>query len=169
MLVYQMVAILAILKGSRMFPASSGAHGLLSLSLLSASSGEVWDALEDAWMGGSGWAAFKWHPLILWHPFSWGLGPQTILVGGLEHSLFFHTLGRIIPINWLFLFQRGWNHQPGYLILLDGFVCPNTSSVSWSFRKTLAESTGWFCNNCQFWSNPNFHTDTYTVYIYTHN
>ena len=81
------------------FPASSGAHGLLSLSLLSASSGEVWDALEDAWMGGSGWAAFKWHPLISL-PFSWGFGPQTILVGGLEHSLFFHILGRIIPTDY---------------------------------------------------------------------
>ena len=32
-----------------------------------------------------------------------------ILVGGLEHFIFFHILGTIIPFN---VFQRGWNHQP---------------------------------------------------------
>ena len=31
------------------------------------------------------------------------------LVGGLEHILFVHILGTIIPTN---IFQRGWNHQP---------------------------------------------------------
>ena len=34
------------------------------------------------------------------------------LVGGLEHSLFSHILGIIIPIDF-HIFQRGWNHQPG--------------------------------------------------------
>jgi hypothetical protein len=35
-----------------------------------------------------------------------------ILVGGLEHVLFFHVLGRIIPIDF-HIFQRGrLNHQP---------------------------------------------------------
>ena len=33
------------------------------------------------------------------------------LVGGLEHVLFFHILGTIIPIDF-HIFQRGSNHQP---------------------------------------------------------
>ena len=33
------------------------------------------------------------------------------LVGGLEHFLFFHILGIIIPIDF-HIFQRCWNHQP---------------------------------------------------------
>ena len=33
------------------------------------------------------------------------------LVGGLEHFLFFHILGIIIPIDF-HIFQRGSNHQP---------------------------------------------------------
>ena len=41
--------------------------------------------------------------LITWY--------HLILVGGLEHVLFFHILGIIIPTN---MFQRGWSHQPGY-------------------------------------------------------
>jgi hypothetical protein len=38
----------------------------------------------------------------------WKYGP----VGGLEHFLFFHILGIIIPTDF-YIFQRGWNHQPG--------------------------------------------------------
>ena len=33
------------------------------------------------------------------------------LVGGLDHFLFFHSVGNNHP-NWLSYFQRGWNHQP---------------------------------------------------------
>ena len=33
------------------------------------------------------------------------------LVGGLEHFLFTHILGIIIPTDF-HIFQRGWNHQP---------------------------------------------------------
>ena len=37
------------------------------------------------------------------------------LVGGLEHFVFSHILGIIIPID-VHIFQRGWHHQP------DGFT-----------------------------------------------
>ena len=37
------------------------------------------------------------------------------LVGSLEHFLFFHILGIIIPTDYFF--QRGWNHQPGVCVL----------------------------------------------------
>ena len=37
----------------------------------------------------------------------------VILVGGLEHILFSHILGIIIPIDF-HIFQGGWNHKPGY-------------------------------------------------------
>ena len=35
------------------------------------------------------------------------------LVGGLEHFLFFHILGIIIPTDYN-IFQRDWNHQPDH-------------------------------------------------------
>ena len=36
------------------------------------------------------------------------------LVGGLEHFLFFHILGIIIPTDEFIFFRGvGWNHQPG--------------------------------------------------------
>ena len=34
-----------------------------------------------------------------------------LLVGGLEHFLFSYILGIIIPID-VYIFRRGWNHQP---------------------------------------------------------
>ena len=37
-------------------------------------------------------------------------GMTTSLIGGLEHFLFFHILGIIIPTDE-HIFQRGWNHQ----------------------------------------------------------
>ena len=37
-------------------------------------------------------------------------GASKYLVGGLEHVLFFHILGLIIPIDF-HIFQRDWNHQ----------------------------------------------------------
>ena len=39
---------------------------------------------------------------------------QSHLVGGLEHVLFSHILGIIIPIDF-HIFQRGWNHQPAMM------------------------------------------------------
>ena len=35
---------------------------------------------------------------------------EKTLVGGLEHFLFFHIFGIIIPTDFP-IFQRGWNHQ----------------------------------------------------------
>ena len=40
------------------------------------------------------------------------------LIGGLEHVLFFHTLGIIIPTDYIIFLQRGWNHQPGVYIYI---------------------------------------------------
>ena len=40
-----------------------------------------------------------------------------ILVGGLEHFLFFHLLGIIIIPTDFHIFQRGWNHQPEYIYI----------------------------------------------------
>ena len=46
----------------------------------------------------------------------------SYLVGGLEHFLFFHILGTIIPIDF-HIFQMGWNHQP------EMTVCINLGSL----------------------------------------
>ena len=40
-------------------------------------------------------------------------GVIIFLVGGLEHFLFFHLLGIIIPTDF-HIFQRVWNHQPDF-------------------------------------------------------
>ena len=40
----------------------------------------------------------------------WVIWYYDYLVGGLEHFIFFHILGTIIPLDEYF--QRGWNHQP---------------------------------------------------------
>ena len=39
------------------------------------------------------------------------MGSKTQLVGGVEHFLFFHILGTIIPFDF-HIFQRGSNHEP---------------------------------------------------------
>ena len=40
-------------------------------------------------------------------------GVNSILVGGLEHFLFFHIIiGNVIIPSDFHIFQRGWNHQP---------------------------------------------------------
>ena len=49
------------------------------------------------------------HTLYLW---------ITMLVGGLEHFLFFHILGMIIPTDF-HIFHRGWNQQSVWYIIGD--------------------------------------------------
>ena len=44
------------------------------------------------------------------------------LVDGLEHVLFFHILGRIIPTDELIFFRGvGLNHQPDMYIYIYGY------------------------------------------------
>ena len=61
------------------------------------------------------WAAKELQfPKNMWGFCKWGLPPKIIhwkLVGGLEHVLFSHILGIIVPI-YFHIFQRGSNHQP---------------------------------------------------------
>ena len=40
-----------------------------------------------------------------------GSALRKAVQSGLEHFLFFHILGTIIPVDF-HIFQRGWNHQP---------------------------------------------------------
>ena len=56
-----------------------------------------------------------------------------ILVGGLEHSILFRILGRIIPIDWLLFFRRGWNHQPVYIYIYIYYVHHNMTG-NWPSR-----------------------------------
>ena len=46
---------------------------------------------------------------------------HVYLVGGLEHFLFPHILGKIIPI-YFHIFQRGSNHQPGMIRMIHGTI-----------------------------------------------
>ena len=48
-----------------------------------------------------------------------GLSSHSYLIGGLEHFLFFHILGTIIPSDF-HIFQRGrLNHQPDIVTMGD--------------------------------------------------
>ena len=58
----------------------------------------------------------------------WGRDEQEIveplrpyLVGGLEHILFLHILGIIIPID-VNIFQRGWKPPARYNMYFNGYV-----------------------------------------------
>ena len=48
---------------------------------------------------------------------------KLLLVGGLEHFLFFHNKWDN-PSHWLF-FQRGWNHQPDLCLIIVFILCVN--------------------------------------------
>ena len=48
------------------------------------------------------------------------------LIGGLEHFLFFHSVGNNIPTDF-HIFQKGWNRQPGIfnMVLSESWISPN--------------------------------------------
>ena len=68
------------------------------------------------------------------------------LLGGLEHFLFSHILGIIIPFDF-HIFQRGWNHQP---VMLYPPIRTRSFWVLWppvlgamAARKTTWRTVGW--------------------------
>ena len=63
------------------------------------------------------------------------------LVGSLEHFLFFHILGIIIPTDYFF--QRGWNHQPGVCVCVVLF---HPSYLVWWSQKTCSCSCSCSCS-----------------------
>ena len=63
--------------------------------------------------------------------------PYEWLVGGLEHFLFSHILGIIIPIDF-HIFQRGSNHQPDEIILIIDSKPVTSGDVS------IVKSSQWF-------------------------
>ena len=66
----------------------------------------------------------SWLTWRLWTPKIWRelrkIWFPKKLVGGLEHFLFSHILGIIIPIDF-HIFQGCWNHQPVWHIMASGF------------------------------------------------
>ena len=79
-----------------------------------------------------------WNVTILWVNQLF-LRPCSIafLVGGLEHFLFSHILGIIIPIDF-HIFQRGSNHQPVYVYQRVSCFGPRGC---WAIRCTRPNST----------------------------
>ena len=67
--------------------------------------------------------------------------PGWILVGGLEHFLFSHILGIIIPIDF-HMFQRGSNHQPDTDLFTSGTSFhqrhPQISGISGALSQWLS-------------------------------
>ena len=78
---------------------------------------------------------------------SWGnVGTMYLLVGGLEHFLFFHLLGRKNHPNWLSYFSEGWRKttkQVGtmYLQMEVSMAVPHSWMVYFMESPT---KTGWF-------------------------
>ena len=56
----------------------------------------------------------------------YGWNSSRLLVGGLDHFLFFHILGIIIIPTDFHIFQRGWNHQPDLVFKLRSWVVIST-------------------------------------------
>ena len=63
-----------------------------------------------------------------------------ILVGGLEHFLFFHISGMSSSYhpNWFSYFQRGWQHQPEAIIYI-----PRTSACKFNWAPWQSTSLTW--------------------------
>ena len=54
--------------------------------------------------------------LVAWGVYQKNLQVSHVkILSGLEHVLFFHILGIIIPTDF-HIFQRGWNHQPDFIL-----------------------------------------------------
>ena len=90
----------------------------------------------------------------------------SILVGGLEHVLFFHILGIIIPIDF-HIFQMGWNHQPEYLyeqtdISPNLYLCESKSDLyPWNSTKkniSIESDQIYFCLFSMKTNRPHLHT-----------
>ena len=78
----------------------------------------------------------------------------NILVGGLEHFLFFHSVGNFIIPTDFHIFQRCWNHQPVciyiYCIYIYIYVllC-NSESLAFRHGWIFAESwSSWLSPGC---------------------
>ena len=86
-----------------------------------------------------------------------GEAPQTHhetsgfwLVGGLEHFLFSHIFGIIIPFDF-HIFQRGWNHQPvGICWSYPFFELPNCGScgMTWASHGFPSHEAIWWWSIC---------------------
>ena len=76
---------------------------------------------------------------------NWNFGYESVLlVGGLEHFLFFHISGVLIPTDF-HIFQRGrLNHQPD-LVSHGGSRCSACSGCSAHFT-TSDGLAGWASN-----------------------
>ena len=87
----------------------------------------------------------------------WDLSPCSYLVGGLEHFLFSHISGIIIPIDF-HIFQRGSNHQPDVVINITNHseIGAIVSPTFWdlvynphellSFTGLFPPAVSWFIN-----------------------
>ena len=86
--------------------------------------------------------------------FTWNINEylRYILVGGLEHFLFFHIYWECHHPNWLWYFQRCWNHQPVYSPLkVDGsesWVAPSMSKKKWGIDGSTPFKTGQLSHLC---------------------
>ena len=82
------------------------------------------------------------------------------LVGGLEHFLFSHILGIIIPIDF-HIFQRGSNHQPNILTIYWPYI-DHILTIHWPYinhRLTIYEP--YIHHISQMWST---HHQLLTIY-----
>ena len=58
-------------------------------------------------------------PWFWWFSKVFPICSYDFLFGGLEHVLFFRILGIVTPTDYIyFFFQRGWNHQPVFHLLM---------------------------------------------------
>ena len=87
------------------------------------------------------WDTISFAPNLSYEPKYYNL--IQFLVGGLEHFLFSHILGIMIPTDF-HIFQRGWNHQPDFMWHVRK-ICWETSQKGsdFFFERRLAQVLLW--------------------------
>ena len=95
------------------------------------------------------------------------------LVGGLEHFLFSHILGIIVPIDF-HIFQRGSNHQAGFLFWIDTTWDDDPkwfTHLRWWIWGKIPTWPTWIATisasekkSCSVWNAGYIHTIYYTIF-----
>ena len=95
-----------------------------------------WSAMKGLWDPSSEAMTLSSVAAQLLLESTWFVSPvitcyNMLLVGGVEHLDYFPYIGNFIIPTDFHIFQRGWNHQPGYNLV---FQCkPNNKPTIWGW------------------------------------
>ena len=94
------------------------------------------------------WDTISFAPNLSYEPKYYNL--IQFLVGGLEHFLFSHILGIMIPTDF-HIFQRGWNHQPDFMWHVRKICWETSQKGSDFFFRTATGPGSSLAHSPHFW------------------